>query len=305
MKITHDFFYYFLGKIEMSNTLYRIIGFYYDIPSSGKENHQLNINTYRKAYQCLVDGLLRGVISLLVSFMDPAKAPPSTSSSPFMLSTAALWETCKSASSLPATNRQAVFNEWKALMETLTDAKNETDEMERSSSSDLGNGNAENDTTAFDDDMDLDVEVDAGVAKKCASLVGLTHLLFQKILKRCTLSDKLMTEGQAIVEQVDVMVSKAYDLDPEDMKPVMEEYVQKINSLIQVASTCGQENDAIWFKVSRKDYKQYLVVIMPNYPLDVCNKAFWHSRLKIAHSIYTFMTTGYLAPTNSYNLHSQ
>jgi hypothetical protein len=239
----------------MSNTLYRIIGFYYDIPSSGRKNHHLDIDTYRKAYQNLVDGLLRGAISLFVSFMDPAKAPPSTSSSPFMLSTAALWETCKSASSLPANNQQAVSNEWKALMETLTDAKNETEEMKHSSNSDLDDGITEDDSTAFDDDMDLDVEVDPGVAKKCSSLVGLTHLLFQKILKRCTLSDKLMIEGQTIVEQVDVMVSKAYDLDPEDMTPVMEEYVQKIDSLIQVASTSGQENDAIWFKVRTKDYE--------------------------------------------------
>lgn len=239
----------------MSNTLYRIIGFYYDIPSSGKENHQLDIKTYRKAYQNLVDGLLRGTISLFVSFMDLAKAPPSTSSSPFMLSTAALWETCKSASSLPANNQQAVFNEWKTLMETLSDAKNETKEMEHSSNSDLDSGITEDDSTVFDDDMDLDMEVDPGVAKKCASLVGLTHLLFQKILKRCTLSDRLMIEGQVIVEQVDVMVSKAYDLDPEDMTPVMEGYVQKVNSLIKVASISGQENDALWFEVRTKDCK--------------------------------------------------
>ncbi|ORZ26157.1 Grap2 and cyclin-D-interacting-domain-containing protein [Absidia repens] len=232
---------------EMSNTLYRIVGFYYDIPSN-HGNTPTSINTFRKAYRSMVDGLLRGTISLLISFMDKSAAP--THSSPFMLSTAALWETCKSASSLPSDNQQAVANEWKLLMETLADAKNETDNMKSSADDHDNVATAAIDDDFFDDEMDLDLEVDPVVAKKCVSLVGLTQLLFQKIQKRCIFSDALMLEGEEVMELVDVMVSKAYDLDPEDMVPVMQDYVNKVDGLIQVAlSASGQENDVVWFKM--------------------------------------------------------
>ncbi|CAO3599737.1 unnamed protein product [Absidia cylindrospora] len=196
----------------------------------------------------MVDGLLRGAISLFISFMDKSAAP--THSSPFMLSTAALWETCKSASSLPSDNQQAVANEWKLLMETLADAKSETDTMKSSADDQDNVATATIDDDIFDDDMDLDLEVDPVVAKKCVSLVGLTQLLFQKIQKRCIFSDALMLEGEGVMELVDVMVSKAYDLDPEDMVPVMQDYINKVDGLIQVAlSASGHENDAVWFKM--------------------------------------------------------
>ncbi|KAI8329458.1 hypothetical protein BC941DRAFT_442871 [Chlamydoabsidia padenii] len=239
----------------ISNTIYRLVGFYYDIPSSCKVSQTLDIATYRKAYQNITDGILRGALSLFVSFMDPEKVPTSTSSTPFMLSTAALWETCKSASSLPANNKEAVSNEWKSLIETLVDAKNETEDMKLSSNNEnsdhLDSGIAAvDDDNLFDDDMDLDVEVDTEVARKCTSLVGLTCLLFQKIQKRCIFTDVLVIEGRDIVEQVDIMVSKAYDLEPNDMTPVMENYVEKVNSLIRIAHTSSsQENDAVWFKM--------------------------------------------------------
>ncbi|KAI8099269.1 uncharacterized protein BX664DRAFT_320889 [Halteromyces radiatus] len=234
---------------EMSNTLYRIVGFYYDIPLNG----QYMINTYRKAYKTFIDRLLRGAISLLVSFMDSdrAAACSSSSSSSFMLSTAALWETCKSASHLPANNQQAVAAEWKVLLETLDDVKNETNDMvprdgEMNDDHDSGIAADEED----EDDMAMDMDVDPQVARQCVSLVGLTYLLFQKIQKRCTFSDSLLAQGKAVAEEVDVMVSKAYDLEPEEMVVVMQEYVNKVDSLIKVASNASnQENDSVWFNM--------------------------------------------------------
>ncbi|KAI9304074.1 Grap2 and cyclin-D-interacting-domain-containing protein, partial [Cunninghamella echinulata] len=218
---------------EMNNTLYRIIGFYYDIPVT-------NIQTYRKAYKNMVDQLIRGAISLLSSFMDEKRQREPL---PFMLSTAALWEVCKASCQLPIDNKQAILIEWKALLDQLKDVKNETEDM---IDENIQDNKEENDD--YDND-DFETSVDGIIGKKCGLLVSLTQLLFQKIQKRCSLSDTLLDQGQLITEEVDIMVSKAYDLERDEMITVMKTFASKVSRLIEIAALNSDRENESWFKV--------------------------------------------------------
>ncbi|CAO3647680.1 unnamed protein product [Cunninghamella echinulata] len=223
---------------EINNTLYRIIGFYYDIPVT-------NIQTYRKAYKNMVGQLIRGAISLLSSFMDEkCQREPL----PFMLSTAALWEICKSSCQLPIDNKQAILIEWKALLDQLKDVKNETEDMidENIQNKKEENGDYDND--------DFGANVDGTIAKKCGLLVSLTQLLFQKIQKRCSLSDAVLNQGQIITEEVDIMVSKAYDLGRDEMVAVMKIFASKVGKLIEIAAFNSDHENENWFKMCNKKY---------------------------------------------------
>ncbi|CAO3640838.1 unnamed protein product [Cunninghamella blakesleeana] len=225
----------------MNNTLFRIIGFYYDIPVT-------NIQTYRKAYKNTVDQLIRGAISLLSSFMDDKRQREPL---PFMLSTAALWEICKSAYQLPINNKQAILNEWKGLLDQLKDVKSETEDMIQTDIDNSKDNDNDNDNDSYDD---FKADVDEITAKKCGLLVGLTQLLFQKIQKRCSLSDSILNQGRIIVEEVDIVVSKAYDMEKDEMHVVMKTFTDKVSKLIELASSNSDDENKDWFKMCNKKY---------------------------------------------------
>ncbi|KAI8071619.1 hypothetical protein BC940DRAFT_252313 [Gongronella butleri] len=232
---------------DINNTLLRTIGFFYDIPASAATG----LKTYRKAYRMFVDSVLRSSISLLASFLDNEHQLDASSSNSFMMSTAALWEVCKMApAQLPRDNAQAVALEWKQLLETLADAKNEADEMSETTDRDSGV------ISDGDEDSDFDIEVDPVIAKRCALLVALTRLLFQKIQKRCTMTDELLAHGKHIVEETDVLVSRAYDLEVDEMTAAMNEYIDTVRPLVNVAQQDADKENQAWFTMCLTKYEE-------------------------------------------------
>ncbi|ORX51310.1 hypothetical protein DM01DRAFT_1337357 [Hesseltinella vesiculosa] len=235
---------------EFTNTMLRLIGFFYDIPAEASSD----LIAYRKAYKSLVDKLLRNSVSLLSTFLDDDHRLDTGSSASFMLPTAAFWEVCKSSpAKLPKDNQQAVAFEWNDLLEILADAKKEAEEMGQSTDKDSGV------ISDGDEDSDFDIEVDPSVAKRCVLFASLTRMLFQKIQKRCRLSDQLLKQGTIVTEETDVLISKAYDMEPSEMKQVMEHYITAVRKLIDVGQLASDEENKEWFTMCYAKYDEILV----------------------------------------------
>jgi hypothetical protein len=231
----------------VSNTLYRIVGFYNTIPSSSGQN-------YVAAYRNVVRDLLHGVISLCSSFM--------TTSLPFMVPTAALWETCKEMTSLPKTNKDAVLNSWTRLQATLKDAQSEVKEIVT----------GEDRSEGFDDNEEEDEPTDLSeeemeVAKQCAKLVDMAVFVMQKIYTRCIKEqerpsvkwlDKVYASAQDLVDETDMLVSQIYDEDAMTMREEVKKYIEKSRGLAQLAKQNAPEEHVEWFSMCENKYDSML-----------------------------------------------
>ncbi|CEP16467.1 hypothetical protein [Parasitella parasitica] len=235
---------------EVSNTVYRIVGFYNTIPdSSGK--------MFKTAYQSSTRDLLHGIISLCTSFMpEDSKQEHQVS---FMVLTAALWKACKEMENLPKSNKDAVLSAWANLRGTLEDAKSEV--LEIASGKDRSEG--------FDDYEEEDGETDLSeeeleIAKQCAKLVGMAVLVMQKIERRCLREseqpptewlDRVYDCAQKLVDQTDILVSKIYEEEAVTMKKEVAKYMCQSKELVQLAKQQAKEEEhAAWFAICENKY---------------------------------------------------
>ncbi|KAI9481461.1 MAG: Grap2 and cyclin-D-interacting-domain-containing protein [Benjaminiella poitrasii] len=233
---------------EISNTLYRLVGFYNMIPNKSG-------NMYKKAYQSMTRELLYGVISLCSTFMTEDNRRETIS---FMVPTAALWETCKEMEKLPKNNKEAVLAAWKALEETLKDAKSEVHEI--AAGQDRSEGYDDNE--GFDDETDLNEE-ELEVAKQCAKLVDMAVFVMQKIERRCIREsdhpsiewlDKVYQSACALVDGTDLLVSQIYDEDASTMRHEVQKYITQSKELVQVAKQQVEGEHLAWFSMCENKY---------------------------------------------------
>ena len=214
---------------EMSNTFFRIVGFYNTIPASAGQQYR---DTYRKA----IRDLLMGALSLWHTFRDDDDGK-------FMVPTAALWETCKMMeTSLPANNQAAVIAQWKDMQATMEDAKQEVHDL------------------AEGQDEDIEPEMKP-VAAQCAKLVDLAVFVSTKIERRCLrqtkdvkICDQFYIKSSALADETDVVVSQLYDVDdPEEMRTKhIAAYVDCLCDLMAFAQKHTTEEHAKWFEVRRE-----------------------------------------------------
>ncbi|KAG1191846.1 hypothetical protein G6F35_013730 [Rhizopus arrhizus] len=191
---------------EVSNTVYRIVGFYNTIPDKAGK-------VFKNAYRLAVNELMLGVINLCSNFLRKEDQVS------FMVPTAAVWDACKDLAGLPKDNRAAVQQAWVSLMRTLKDAKTEVHEIVR------GEDRSEGfDNEGEDDETDL-TEEELEVAKTCAKLVDMAVFVMQKIERRClgdqvpvAWLDDVYRSAQILVDETDVLVSQIYDEDAAYMK---------------------------------------------------------------------------------------
>ncbi|KAI8388073.1 uncharacterized protein BYT42DRAFT_558856 [Radiomyces spectabilis] len=220
---------------EMSDTIYRLIGFYQEIPlNAGKVYHA----TYRRKVQ----ELLRATHHLCQTFLPEDKKEKAS----FMVPTATLWDLCKTLNGLPASNARAVIQEWKLLMDTLKDCKEEVHNV-------VDNG--VDDFEGEEDAVPLEGEA-LKVAKRCAQLVDVTVFLFRKI-EKCfdkqdvTWLDNVYDQGKRVTDEADVLVSEIYDAEPNEMEGAVKQYAQHVTDLIQIAQEAINGADAKIFEMCK------------------------------------------------------
>lgn len=211
---------------DMSNTFFRMMGFYNTIPASAGQQYR---TTYRKA----IRDLLMGGLSLWHTFREDDDGK-------FMVPTAALWETCKMMeTSLPANNQAAVLAQWKDMHATMEDAKQEVHDL------------------AEGEDEDIEPEMKP-VAAQCAKLVDLAVFVSTKIERRCLretkdvkICDQLYIKSSALADETDVVVSQLYDVDdPELMRTKhIAAYIDCLCDLMAFAQKHTTEEHAKWFEV--------------------------------------------------------
>jgi hypothetical protein len=231
---------------ELSNTLYRLVGFYNTIPrSSGK--------VYQAAYRSIIRDVLYGIISLCTTFMteeSKREAAPS-----FMVPTAAIWETCKEMETLPKSNKDAVLARYKVLQDTIKDAKAEVHDIVNQDK-DEGFEDSEDEAT------DLSEE-ELEVAKQCAKLVDMAVFVLQKINQRCIREnprpstqwlDDMYELTQQLIDETDVLVSQIYDEDAHTMKLQVAEYTELSRKLVQLAKQHAPEEHVAWFAMCENKY---------------------------------------------------
>ncbi|KAI9359786.1 Grap2 and cyclin-D-interacting-domain-containing protein [Pilaira anomala] len=237
---------------EVSNTLYRIVGFYNTVPTStaGK--------IYKEAYKATVRDLLQGVISLCYSFMDKKNEEETRKKVSYMVPTAALWDTCKEIDTLPKSNQEAVLAAWKSITATLKDAKMEVHEI--ASGQDASEG--------FDDNEEGDEETDLSeeeleVAKQIAKLVDMAVFVMQKIERRCIREaefcpvqwlDEIYTCARNLVDETDVLVSQIYDEDVMTMKEEVKKYIECSKEVVKMAKQHTPEEHLEWFSMCENKY---------------------------------------------------
>lgn len=237
---------------EVSNTLYRIVGFYNNIPDfSGK--------VYKESYKTHIRDLLQGVISLCYSFMCKDSEEETRKKVSYMVPTAALWDTCENAVNLPKNNKEAVLNAWKSMTETLKDAKTEAHEI--ASGTDISEG--------FDDNEEEDEATDLSeeeleVAKQIAKLVDMAVFILQKIERRCIREsercsnqwlDDVYTRARKLVDETDVLVSQIYDEDVMTMREEVKKYIEYSRDLVNIAKHYASEEHAEWFVMCDNKYE--------------------------------------------------
>lgn len=234
---------------ELSNTLYRLVGFYNTIPkSSGK--------VYKASYRSMVREVLYGIISLCSTFMTEESKKEAAPS--FMVSTAAVWETCKEMELLPKSNKDAVLASFKTLQETIKDAKSEVHDIinGQDKSEGFDGGDSEDEAT------DLSEE-ELEVAKQCAKLVDMAVFVLQKINQRCIREnpnpstlwlDDIFDLAQELIDETDVLVSQIYDEDVPTMKQQVAKYTEVSRKLVQLAKQQAAEEHAAWFAMCENKY---------------------------------------------------
>ncbi|KAI8069738.1 Grap2 and cyclin-D-interacting-domain-containing protein [Gilbertella persicaria] len=236
---------------EISNTLYRLVGFYNTIPDhAGK--------MYKDAYQSMVREVLQGLVALCSSFMTEENASEVRKHMPYMASTAALWDTCKAMETLPKNNKEAVLHAWVNLQSILKDAKTEVHAI----------ANGQDASEGFDDNEEEDDATDLSpeeleVAQQCAKLVDMAVFVMQKIERRCIREspqpstrwlDDIYTKAHILVDETDVLVSQIYDEDVFTMKEQVKTYIEHSKSLVQLAKQQAPEEHMAWFSMCENKY---------------------------------------------------
>ncbi|CAO3703617.1 unnamed protein product [Rhizopus stolonifer] len=229
---------------EISNTVYRIVGFFNTIPvEAGK--------IYKNAYRVAVNELLLGVASLCSNFM----IEKNTS---FMVPTAAIWDSCKDLEKLPKDNREAVINRWALIGANLKDAKSEVHDIVK----------GEDRSEGYDDNEGEDDETDLGeeeleVAKTSAKLVDMAVFVMQKIERRCIREsegvpvqwlDDVFISAEKLVDETDVLVSQIYDEDATYMKEQVKLYIGYSRDLVNIAKQQAKGEHADWFAMCENKY---------------------------------------------------
>ncbi|KAG1303513.1 hypothetical protein G6F64_010005 [Rhizopus arrhizus] len=227
---------------EVSNTVYRIVGFYNTIPDKAGK-------VFKNAYRLAVNELMLGVINLCSNFLRKEDQVS------FMVPTAAVWDACKDLAGLPKDNRAAVQQAWVSLMRTLKDAKTEVHEIVR------GEDRSEGfDNEGEDDETDL-TEEELEVAKTCAKLVDMAVFVMQKIERRCfgdqvpvAWLDDVYRSAQILVDETDVLVSQIYDEDAAYMKEQVKLYIGYSKNLVNIAKHQAKGEHADWFVMCENKY---------------------------------------------------
>lgn len=236
---------------EVSNTLYRIVGFYNTVPTTAGK-------IYKEAYKATVRDLLQGVISLCYSFMDKENEEETRKKVSYMVPTAALWDACKEIDGLPKSNKEAVLAAWKSITATLKDAKTEVHEI--ASGQDASEGYDDNEEG--DDETDLSEE-ELEVAKQIAKLVDMAVFVMQKIERRCIREaefcpvqwlDEIYTSARKLVDETDVLVSQIYDEDVMTMKEEVKKYIECSKEVVKIAKQHTPEEHLEWFSMCENKY---------------------------------------------------
>ncbi|KAI9282367.1 Grap2 and cyclin-D-interacting-domain-containing protein [Sporodiniella umbellata] len=229
---------------EISNTVYRVIGFFNTIPTEAGLN-------YKRAYQIVVNELLLGVASLCSNFM-------TEKNSSFMVPTAAIWDTCKDLENLPKDNKEAVLKRWNTIQANLKDAKSEVHDIVKGEDRSEGYDNNEGE----DDETDLGEE-ELEVAKTCAKLVDMTVFVMQKIERRCIREnkkapvqwlDEVYASAEKLADETDVLVSQIYDEDAIYMKEQVKLYIECSRDLVAIAKRQAEGEHADWFAMCENKY---------------------------------------------------
>lgn len=249
---------------EMSDSVYRLVGFYHGVPQSGYQ-------AFKASYTTTIRQLLLGVQSLCSTFMDKDEHKVE-----FMVPTAALWETCKTLQNdMPATNHAAAVASWKQMRETLSDVKEEV-----------------HDQGIDDDDEDEEEEepkkeqVESEVQKQCAKLVDVAVLVFQKIERRCLADaandnewcDRLWKSGKELADETDVLVSQLYE---EDQPVDIPAFIKKLLDLIAIAQERASGDHAKWFEVKCCVHANIEEIIHADANIDVRSKSIRDARNEI------------------------
>lgn len=237
---------------EVSNTLYRLVGFYNTIPSSSGK-------VYKDAYKSITRELLQGIISLCSSFMTKDNEEETRKKVSYMVPTAAVWDACKYMVDLPKNNKEAVLNAWKSITETLKDAKSEAHEI--TTGQDRSEGFDDNEEE--DDETDLSEE-ELEIAKQCAKLVDMSVFVMQKIERRCIREseycpvrwlDDIYASARKLVDETDVLVSQIYDEDVMTMKEEVKKYIEYSREVVNIAKQHTTEEHAEWFAMCENKYE--------------------------------------------------
>jgi hypothetical protein len=237
---------------EVSNTLYRLVGFYNTVPNtSGK--------VYKDAYRSVCRELLQGIISLCSSFMTQDNAKETREKMSFMVPTAALWDTCKDMEKLPKNNKEAVLNAWKSMSDNLKDAKSEVHEIAAGQDKSEGFDDLEGE----DDETDLSEE-ELEVAKQIAKLVDMAVFVIQKIERRCIREsehcpvqwlDEVYLSARKLVDETDILVSQIYDEDIMTMKEEVKQYIEYSKQVVNIVKQNTTEEHLQWFSMCENKYE--------------------------------------------------
>jgi hypothetical protein len=239
---------------EISNTLYRLVGFYNTIPKEKGER-------YKAAYKSSVSDLLLAVISLCSSFMDKKSEEETKKKLLFMVPTAALWDYCKEMSRLPKDNKEAVIGAWKGIQETLKDAQSEVHDV--ASGEDISGGFDDDDDDEDEDKIEALDEEELEMAKTCSKLVDMSMFVIQKIDRRCVREnenppvewlDRIFNKANKLVDETDILVSQLYDEDVETMKKEVEKYIKLAGDLVKTAKEQATPEHAKWFEICENKY---------------------------------------------------
>ncbi|KAI9020083.1 hypothetical protein CLU79DRAFT_757083 [Phycomyces nitens] len=233
---------YLFGALEISNTLFRLLGFYHSIPISAGR-------TYLAAYTTLVRGALQGTHTLCSTFSGDTPT--------FMIPTAVLWENCAALGKSPKNNEEAVQRRWIGFEETLKDAKSEAREMlnEEEDEDDFEDSEDSEEEEAREKPSEEEVAAKKAITEKCAQLADLTVLIFKKIQVRCLdvgkveWLDRVCDQGNRVVDETDVLISQLYEEDAESMGLLVNKYVEQCIDLVKIAQEVAKAEHAKWFEM--------------------------------------------------------
>ncbi|OAD73841.1 hypothetical protein PHYBLDRAFT_186950 [Phycomyces blakesleeanus NRRL 1555(-)] len=227
---------------EISNTLFRLLGFYHSIPISAGR-------AYLAAYTSLMRGVLQGTHTLCSTFSGDAPT--------FMIPTAVLWENCAALGKSPKNNEEAVRKLWIGFEETLKDAKSEAREMlnEEEDEDDFEDSEDSEEEEAKEKPTEDQIAAKKAITEKCVQLTDLTVLIYKKIEVRCLdlgsieWLDRVSEHGNNVVDETDVLISQLYEEDADAMTVFVNKHVKQCIDLVKIAQEVAKDEHAKWFEM--------------------------------------------------------